>query len=178
MTPEALVLAEAFADDPLMTYFWPRVERRRRALPLFWESRVEARRRGGIVDTVSDGEGVVGVVLWELPGVASPMARPFSLIRALGAAAPRAVAASRRIEGLRPETPHLYLAVGGRLPRARGKGLVSELVAARLEASDTDIFVVATNPMSAALAQRLGFQPTNELVLDDGVIMKGMLRKA
>ncbi|WP_067813554.1 N-acetyltransferase [Nocardia inohanensis] len=178
MTPEARVLAEAFIDDPLMAYFWPEPKRRQRALPLFWHSRVEARRRAGIVDTASDGEGVTTVLLWERPGCSVPMAEPVSLIRALGAAAPRALAASRRIESLRPATPHLYLAVGAALPRARGKGVTSRLVRARIDAADIDVFVVATNPVSAAMAEHAGFHTTQELVLENGATLRGMLRPA
>ncbi len=118
VTPEARVLAEAFADDPLMTFFWPDPDRRRRALPYFWHSRVESRRRKGIVDTASDDTGIVSVVLWDLPGTPTPIAKPLSMIRALGGATPRALATSRKIEGLRPKHPHLYLACGGTLPHA------------------------------------------------------------
>lgn len=165
-------------DDPLIVYFWPEVERRRRALPLFWDSRVEARRRAGIVDTASDGEGMTTVLLWERPGRRVPMAKPFGLIRALGSAAPRALAASRRIESLRPATPHLYLAVGAALPRARGKGVTAELVRARIDRSDVDVFVVATNPVSAAMAEHGGFRMTRELVLGNGARLRGMVRPA
>ncbi|MEV6769308.1 hypothetical protein AB0N05_11860 [Nocardia sp. NPDC051030] len=178
MTPEARVLAEAFMDDPLMAYFWPEPERRRQALPLFWHSRVEARRRGGIVDTASDSEGVTTVLLWERSGVRVPMAKPLSLIRALGSAAPRALITSRRIESLRPTTPHLYLAVGAAVPRARGKGLTSEMVRARIDNADTDVFVVATNPTSAAMAEHAGFRETQNLVLGNGTTLRGMLRPA
>ncbi|MFI5776670.1 hypothetical protein [Nocardia sp. NPDC051570] len=177
MTPEARILAEAFMDDPLMTYFWPRPERRQRALPHFWHSRVESRRRYGIVDTTSDNDGLVSVVLWERAGVTTPIAKPFSLFRALGTALPRALAASRQIESLRPRTPHLYIAAGGTLPRAHGKGLISELVTSRIETSDVDVFLVATNPKSAALGEHLGFRTTKELTIGDHTVMKAMLRK-
>ncbi|MFI6043972.1 hypothetical protein ACIA8C_20245 [Nocardia sp. NPDC051321] len=176
MTPEARVLAEAFMDDPLMAYFWPEPDRRRRALPHFWHSRVEARRRKGFVDTASDGGEIVSVVLWEKPGVVSPMAKPLSLIRALGSAIPRALAVSRRIESLRPDSPHLYLACGGALPTARGKGLTSNLVKARIDASDTDIFVIATNETSVILAEHGGFRSTGELVIGRDTVLTGMLR--
>ncbi|MFI1913813.1 hypothetical protein [Nocardia sp. NPDC020380] len=176
MTPEASVLAEAFMDDPLMAYFWPEPERRRLALPLFWHSRVEARRRAGIVDTASDSGGVTTVLLWERPGHAVPIAKPYSLIRALGSAAPRALAASRRIASLRPATPHLYLAVGAALPRARGKGVTAELVRARIDGNNIDVFMVATNPTSAAMAEHAGFHRTQEMVLGNGATLWGMLR--
>ncbi|WP_280446198.1 hypothetical protein [Nocardia brasiliensis] len=176
MTPEARVLAEAFADDPLMTFFWPDPDRRRRALPYFWHSRVEARRRKGIVDTASDDTGIVSVVLWDLPGVATPMTKPLSLIRALGRAAPRALATSRQIEGLRPKHPHLYLACGGTLPHARAKGVTAQLVRARTVASRVDVFVIATNDFSATLAEHDGFRPTGELVVAQHVVLRGMLR--
>ncbi|MFC9435196.1 hypothetical protein [Nocardia sp. NPDC057030] len=176
MTPEARVLAEAFLDDPLMTYFWPDPARRRRALPRFWHSRVEARRRHGFVDTASDGDEVVSVVLWERAGVVSPMAKPFSLLRSLGVALPRALAVSRRLDSLRPRTPHLYLACGGALPAARGRGLTASLVRARIDASDADVFLIATNETSVVLAEHGGFRPTSEVVIDRHTVLTGMLR--
>lgn len=163
-------------DDPLMAYFWPDPARRRRALPHFWHSRVEARRRNGFVDTASDGDEIASVVLWERAGVVSPMAEPFSLIRALGAAIPRALAVSRRLDSLRPETPHLYLACGGALPAARGKGLTANMVRARIDRSDVDIFLIATNETSVVLAEYGGFRPTSELVVNRDTVLKGMLR--
>lgn len=174
MTPEVQLLVEAFADDPLMSYFWPDPVRRRRALPLFWHSRVEARRRAGIVDSVADEQGVRALVLWERPGVTPPMAEPLSLIRALGTAAPRALAASRRIEALRPHTPHLYLAAAATAPRARGQGIGSELVRDRIKAAAADVFAVTTNANSANIAEHMGFVPTGEVVIGEAVL-RGML---
>lgn len=161
-------------NDPLMAYFWPDAARRVRALPLFWHARVEARRRAGIVDTVSDGDGLAAVVLWEQPGISPPMAKPFSLIRSLGVAAPRALAASGRIEKLRPATPHLYVAVAATAARARGKRLVSELLRARIAAADSDVFAVATNPASVAVAEHMGFRATGDLPIG-AAVLRGML---
>lgn len=177
MTAESRLLAEAFADDALMSYFWPDPVRRARALPLFWSSRVEARRRAGIVESAGDAEGLAALVLWEKPGVTPPMAEPLSLIRGLGTAIPRALAASRRIEELRPKTPHLYIAVAASLPRARGKGLVSELLKPHIEGSDVDVFAVTTNPTSAAITKHMGFEVTGELVIGDAVLRGALLSK-
>ncbi len=104
------------------------------------------------------------------------MTKPLSLIRALGRAAPRALATSRQIEGLRPKHPHLYLACGGTLPHARAKGVTAQLVRARTVASRVDVFVIATNDFSATLAEHDGFRPTGELVVAQHVVLRGMLR--
>lgn len=177
MTPEAGVLAQAFADDPLMTYFWPDADRRRRALPYFWESRIESRRRNGIVDTVRDDTNdIVSVVLWDPPGVTSMAAKPGSLLRALGLALPRVLATSRRMEHLRPKQPHLYLAAGGSLPHAQGNSRVSDIVRTRVATSNVDCFVVATNQTSRSMAEHVGFRLVAELPINKGPIIYGLLR--
>lgn len=158
-----------------MSFFWPNPDRRRRALPLFWHSRVESRRRKGIVDVASDDTGMVSVVLWDLPGTATPIAKPLSMFRALGRATPRVLAASRRIDGLRPKHPHLYLACGGTLPHARAKGVTARLVRARIEASAVDVFTIATNDFSATLAEHDGFRATGELAVTPDTVLRGML---
>ncbi|WP_378731636.1 hypothetical protein [Nocardia brasiliensis] len=179
MTPEAGVLAQAFADDPLMTYFWPDANRRHRAMPYFWESRVESRRRNGIVDTVRDDTNdIVSVVLWDPPGVTSIAAKPGSLLRALGLAVPRVLATSRRMEHLRPKQPHLYLAAGASLPHAQGKSLVSDIIRARVANTDVDCFTVATNQTSRAIAEYGGFHLVAELPINKGPTVYGLLRPA
>ncbi len=172
------VLATAFIDDPLMTYFWPDRNRRRRALPNFWSSRLEARRRSGLIDTRHDEYGALAsVVLWEPAGVIAPTVRYPSLVRALGTALPRALAASRRIDALRPEYPHLYIAVGATVPHLTGRGLAASMLRPRIETSAVDSFFVATNPASASIGRHLGFEQVGELKIGH-IVLTALLRKA
>ncbi|WP_067465789.1 GNAT family N-acetyltransferase [Nocardia amamiensis] len=177
MEPGAFVLAAAFADDPLMIYFWPRSRRRQKALPLFWESRIASRRKNGLVDLAHDAEGNLAcVALWEPADVVSPMAKPLTLLRAMGRSAARAVAAARQLDRARPATPHLYLAAIGTLPGAQGRGLATSLLERRLSAAEQPCFLISNSHGTVPFYQRFGFQPQGELAIGHGPVVYPMLR--
>ncbi|WP_280312602.1 GNAT family N-acetyltransferase [Nocardia abscessus] len=177
MESGAFVLAAAFADDPLMTYFWPGSPRRRKALPLFWDSRIASRRRNGLVDLAHDAEGTLAcVALWEPANVVSPTAKPLTLLRALGPGAARALAAGRQMERARPVTPHLYLAAIGTLPGAQGRGLATTLLERRLSAADQNCFLISNTRATVPFYGRFGFEPQGELRLGRGPVVYPMMR--
>jgi GNAT superfamily N-acetyltransferase len=178
MEPGAFVLAAAFADDPLMTYFWPGSPRRRKALPLFWDSRIASRRKNGLVDLAHDAEGNLAcVALWEPADVVAPTAKPVTLLRALGPSAARALAAGRRMERARPATPHLYLAAIGTLPGAQGRGLASALLERRLSAAGQDGFLISNTRRTVPFYERFGFEPQAELPIGRGPVVYPMIRR-
>lgn len=171
----AVVLAAAYADDPLMTYFWPNAERRGKALPLFWEARIAARAETGMVDLALDEDrNVVSVALWEPVGVISPIAKHFTLVRALRSSLPRALAVSHRMEAARPATPHLYLAAVGTRPDAQRKGFASSLLEQRLATSTEPCFLIANAKTTMPFYDRFGFHPEPELPLDHGPVLYPM----
>ncbi|MGK8522993.1 GNAT family N-acetyltransferase [Nocardia asteroides] len=177
MEAGAHVLAAAFAEDPLMTYFWPDSPRRRKALPWFWASRIASRRRNGLVDLGHDAKGnLVCVALWEPAHVASPTAKPLTLLRALGPSAARALAAGRQMERARPATPHLYLAAIGTLPGARGLGSATALLKRRLAAAEHDCFLISNTSATVPFYKRFGFEPQGELKIGSGPVVFPMLR--
>ncbi|MFR9773485.1 GNAT family N-acetyltransferase [Nocardia sp. SC052] len=176
MEPGAFVLAAAFADDPLMTYFWPGASRRRKALPPFWDSRIASRRENGLVDLAHDAEGNLAcVALWEPAHVVSPTAKPLTLLRALGSSAARALAAGRHMEHARPAAPHLYLAAIGTLPRAQGRGLASALLERRLAAAEEDCFLISNTSGTVPFYERFGFVRQGELPIGRGPIVYPMV---
>ncbi|WP_063053843.1 GNAT family N-acetyltransferase [Nocardia arthritidis] len=178
MEPGAFVLAVAFADDPLMTYFWPASPRRREALPPFWDSRIASRRKNGLVDLAHDAAGNLAcVALWEPAHVVAPMAKPVTLLRALGPSAARALAAGRRMEHARPATPHLYLAAIGTLPGAQGSGLASALLERRLSAAGQDCFLISNTRGTVPFYERFGFEPQGELPIGRGPVVYPMMRR-
>ncbi|MGK8500106.1 GNAT family N-acetyltransferase [Nocardia asiatica] len=177
MEPGAFVLAAAFADDPLMTYFWPDSSRRRKALPPFWDSRIASRRKNGLVDLAQDAAGNLAcVALWEPASAISPMAKPLTLLRALGPGAARALTAGRQMEHARPTAPHLYLAAIGTLPGARGRGLATALLERRLSAAEQDCFLISNTSGTVPFYQRFGFEPQGELAIGRGPVVYPMLR--
>ncbi|MFF3223601.1 GNAT family N-acetyltransferase [Nocardia suismassiliense] len=176
MQTGAFVLAEAFAEDPLMTYFWPRPGLRQHALPAFWESRIASRAETGMVDAACDADGdIVSVALWEPPGIISSIAKPFTLFRALKGSLPRALAASRQIEDVRPDTPHLYLAAVGTHPNCRRQGFASSLIEQRLAGSTEPCFLISNSRAACPFFERFGFKRHGELSLDHGPIVYPML---
>lgn len=170
-----MVLAAAYAEDPLMTYFWPDARRRRRVLPLFWAARIAARAETGMVDLALDEQrNIVSVALWEPVGVISPIAKPFTLVRALRSSLPRALAASQRMEAARPATPHLYLAAVGTRPDARRRGFASSLLEQRLATSTDPCFVIVDAKTTMPFYESFGFTPEPELPLEDGPVLYPM----
>ncbi|GAB2707653.1 GNAT family N-acetyltransferase [Nocardia thraciensis] len=167
-SPEARVLAAAFADDPLMAHIWPRSARRHRVLADFWETRIEARRRRGLVDISRDGEDVVAVALWEPPNVVAPLVEPVALLRTLGTAVPRAVRAIRLIDAARPQTPHLYLGAVGTLPEYQGRGYATALIRRRLAEFRADGFLVSNTVDTVPFYEGLGFRRDGEIAIGRG----------
>lgn len=160
MTP-AQVLAAAFADDPLMSYVWPEPARRRKALPLLWESRIASRQRHGTVDLAYAEDGTVAAVaMWEVPGVEAGLAKRLTLLRALGRSLPKALPAIRGIEATRPSEPHLYLATIGTRPDLQGRGYAAELIRRRLADGAEPGFLVATRASNVPFYERFGFRVT------------------
>lgn len=177
MEPGAFVLAAAFADDPLMTYFWPGSPRRRKALPLFWESRIASRRKKGLVDFAHDQEGSLAcVALWEPAHLVAPTVKPATLLRALGASTARALAAGRQMEHARPATPHLYLAAIGTLPGAQGHGMATALLERRLSEAEHDCFLISNTSGTVPFYERFGFERQGELRIGSGPVVYPMVR--
>lgn len=176
MQTGAFVLAAALAEDPLMAYLWPRPAMRKQALPGFWESRIASRAETGMVDSACDEDGnIVSVALWEPAGIVSSIAKPFSLLRALEGHLPRAIAASRQMEDVRPEAPHLYLAAVGTRPDAQRRGYASSLVEQRLANSAEPCFAVCTSRATIPFYERVGFIQQPELPIDHGPVVYPML---
>ncbi|TQM31947.1 GNAT family N-acetyltransferase [Nocardia bhagyanarayanae] len=175
MTPGSHVLAAAFADDPLMSLFWPDPVRRREALPRFWDSRIASRHRRGLVDLAHDEAGeIAAVALWEPAGVESPIAKPFTLVRALGRGLVKALPAVRRIDATRPAEPHLYLAAIGTRPESQGKGYATGLLEQRLGSDAERVFLVATRFSNVAFYERFGFARDEDLRLPGGPVLYPM----
>lgn len=131
----------------------------RQALPLFWRSRIASRARHGAVDLAIEDDGTIAAVaMWELPGVESGLAHRITLVRALGRSLPRALSATRTIDGIRPPEPHLYLATIGTRPDRQGRGHAARLIRQRLSTAAGPAFLVATRESNVPFYQRFGFE--------------------
>jgi GNAT superfamily N-acetyltransferase len=134
------LLARAFADDPLMTWFFPDDEVRPHACAVMFGLFAERYLRDGRVDVVDRGRPVA-VAMWRVPGASDdePETLPtlpglMPLLMGPDAAATRGPAMAVLAE-LRPPEPHAYLHLLGVEPSLRGQGLGGEVLAPGLAAA-------------------------------------------
>jgi ribosomal protein S18 acetylase RimI-like enzyme len=165
--------ARAFDDDPLMCYFEPDDERRRRWLPWFFGAAV---RMGHLYGTVHTTEDVAGAAVWLADGqtgmhpmrmVRSGMlAMPFKLgFGALG----RTMGLMNTLEKLHKEAvppDHWYLALLGVEPARQGQGVGGALlqpVLAQADAQHWPCYLETQKERNVPFYQRHGFEVVVEI---------------
>ena len=160
------VLAEAFAEDPVLAGFVPAGPRQPERLALLFAALL---RSGplpdGTVDVAVDARGgILGAAVWEAPG-GIPAHRTLrqapTFLRALGVAgALRAAVRLRALDRARPGLPHWRLAEVGVGAAARGLGVGSALLAhglARVDADGSAAYLESSTARNRALYLRNGF---------------------
>ena len=160
------VLAEAFAEDPVLAGFVPAGPRQPERLALLFAALL---RSGplpdGTVDVAVDlGGRILGAAVWEAPG-GIPAHRTLrqapTFLRALGiAGALRAATRLRALDRARPGLPHWRLAEVGVGAAARGLGVGSALLAhglARVDADGSAAYLESSTARNRALYLRNGF---------------------
>ena len=173
------VLAQAFADDPVMNWLLPQRTRRvaRRELMFRLELRTYGLSQGGTVFTADDGGGgLVGGCLvlppdgWRMPNTADGRTA-VRWLRAFGRQLPRALRTQRALEEHHPREPHYYIRSVGVRPALQGQGVGSALMRPTLDRCDSDgvsAYLEASSERSATLYERLGFVHLGILELPDG----------
>ena len=129
------VLARAFADDPLMVWFFPDEDVRPHACAMLFGLFAEHYLADGRVD-VAGGSAPSAVAMWQWPGGRSDQA-PADTLPTLGGVMTAVLgpARAREVGGamaglaeLRPAQPHAYLHLLGVHPDAWHRGLGGELL--------------------------------------------------
>lgn len=174
-SPVAGLLAEAFAEDPLMQ--WTLGSRNSfRARRTMFRLAVRTYLRDGVVETTAGAEATA---LWGPPcylkstGITAFFDGVWGLAAMLRAVGPDLLRAGRLYEEMlrhRPPEPHWYLCAIGTLPARRGGGAASSLLRARLaacDASGTLAYLESSNVANLPLYERHGFQQLEELRVDD-----------
>lgn len=171
VTVLATVLARAFDDDPVSMYAFPDDERRRRALPRFFEVELarEYMRDGEIYTT----EDLAGAALWGPPGKRRQGLRSvlamIPLVPMIGwSRLPAVVRGLASIEAKHPKEPHYYLGVLGTDPPSQGKGIGSSLLAPVLERCDAEgipAYLESSKENNLPFYSRHGFAVTTEVAL-------------
>lgn len=167
-----MVLARAFADDPLWYYLLPNPNKRRRALrqtfcataPWF----VQQEQGYGI------GQPLEGVAVWQLPqGMTPPVRRAWmalfnrhtvsilcsSTFWIFRRAIPIFLQFDRMHQRYSPK-PHYYLSTIGVVPKVQGQGRASRLIQPILAQADTGNYPVYTETMTSSnvpLYEHYGF---------------------
>jgi len=167
--PAAQVIAQAFVDDPLISFMLPTKATRVKTLVKFFrvygEISIKNKRSFGV------GEPLQGVAYWKFPEQDSMTIS----VKSLGKFLPlfftmypigyfRAKAILNQIETLHnkyADEPHFYLDNLGLLASARGKGLSSKLIRPFLEMADSQKVSAYTDTVTKAnipLYEHFGFQ--------------------
>lgn len=172
------VLARAFADDPLMVWFFPDADTRPHACAALFGLFAEHYLAEGRVDVLLR-PGPVGVALWQWPGpdaAVAPEEVPEELPAVGGLMAAllgpeRAVevgTAMRALAPLRPAEPHAYLHMLGVDPSASRRGGGGEILERGLAAARAAGLVACLdtmNPVNLPFYEAHGFTVRHEVQL-------------
>jgi GNAT superfamily N-acetyltransferase len=164
----AIVLAEAFFDDPMFGWLMPEDSKRRARLRRYFgiELRHYTLPRGRVWTT---GD-LAGAALSLPPGAwRAPLHATVIEGSAFGIHLHRAARVGAAMEWRHtrtPREPHYYIRDVGVHPDMQGKGLGSALLRPTLERCDREgvpAYLEASSERNAALYERLGFRHTREL---------------
>ncbi|WP_306355814.1 MULTISPECIES: N-acetyltransferase [unclassified Nocardia] len=174
VTAISAVLAEAFADDPVMAAIWPNDAHRYRLLPRYFAvSLRHFHLPGGGVRVATDRDGHIGAVaVWDPPGSqAGSTARTVralpDLLPILGRRAGAGLAVRRAIDARRPSSPpeHWYLAHLASPLSHRGQGYARTLLTSSVE---RPAWLVCTRETTIPYYERAGFSVAESFHLPAG----------
>lgn len=162
----AVLMAEAFRDDPAWSVYFPDPATRPRKLEAHYRGRIS--RTPELADVAVDDGQILGALLWEAPRdnsrVAAVLRSCARVVKRIGSRLPggRGIAHTLAVEAYRPSEPHWYLHDIAASPKARGRGVGSALLTHRLgiiDDSETTLAALeATTPGSRRLYERFGFE--------------------
>jgi ribosomal protein S18 acetylase RimI-like enzyme len=176
------VLARAFHDDPVFTWWIPDADRRRDTLPPFFELFVETFVVHGLVYVDAD---TTGTAVWGPPS--NPMgiededafgARMEEIVPAIDL--PRVFEITTVLAEHHPTAPHFYLQWAAVLPEQQGRGIGSALLEPVLQRCDREgmpAYTEATSLHNRRLYERHGFTFLNELAPAGGPPLYRMWRE-
>lgn len=167
-------LADAFFDDPVMSWILADDGSRRRRLAQMFAVLMRGHYLPlGTVWTTTD---TAGAALWAPPGRAvvpttTVLRHGPQLLRALGRNAARALRALTHVEKLHPKEPHWYLGVLGTRSDRQGNGIGSAVlgpVLRRCDQEDMAAYLESSKHSNIAFYRRHGFEVTGEIQLPLG----------
>ena len=162
LPPVMETLAQAFQNDPALSWILPDVDHRRRALRGLFRTLVPADARAGVVLRSIGDEAAA---LWRGPGQAHSGAFEFlrtviPLIATFGTALPRGLKVQDGIDAHRPKGHFWYLHYVGARPEHQGKGHGGRIIRAQTAVADAEglsCWLETATPENVPLYERLGF---------------------
>jgi len=185
----ALVLADAFVDDPGAAIFEPDRVRREAILPAFFGTWVRAAIADGGDLVVPAGPAVTGVASWFGPGRAGPSDAALSAAGWDGVLTTFGEAASTRMLAMTGELerqhamlapwPHLRLDFFGVHPEAQGTGIGSRLIEhghLRADAAGLPCYLETFTDRNVAYYGRRGWDVVATYRVGAGVLVYALVR--
>lgn len=172
----SIVLATAFAGDPVVRWLMPKAGR---DVQMFRALTDYVHAAPGCADIAIDNGETVGAAIWDPPGHSVSLRQGLlglsTLLLAMRSGFGRGVVLERVSTRARPAGQFWYLAQIGVSTPATGIG--SALLERRLASIDGPAYLESSNLQNVPLYQRFGFAVTQEISLpDDGPTLWTMLR--
>jgi GNAT superfamily N-acetyltransferase len=170
--PLAEMLARAFYDDPVTSWFYPDDARRMRHARRFFAIRQRQLAGQRLIYTTPERSGAA---LWAGPGRwREDLRESLMLLPMLPVLLPRIVRSThavREIERRHPVQPHYYLSVLGTEPQQQGGGIGSALLGPVLRRCDSDgvgAYLESSKESNVDFYARHGFAVTERIELPGG----------
>jgi GNAT superfamily N-acetyltransferase len=171
----AAVLADAFINDPVLTWLLPGSLRLQARLRTMFAAEMEqyVLPNGGTVWTTSAYDGAVTELppgAWEMPKSATGK-EALKWMRAFGRRLSLAIRVQHATEERHLREAHFYVRTVGVPTVLQGRGVGSALMQPTLEKADSaglPAYIEASSERSAALYERLGFVQMDVLELPEG----------
>lgn len=168
----ALVLARAFHDDPVTSWFYPNPRSRLRVARRFFAIRLRQLAPQQLIYTTLERSGAA---VWARPGQWREDPRQsLMLLPMLPALMPRlrrTTRAVREIERHHPDQSHYYLSILGTDPEQQGEGIGSALLAPVLERCDAGgvpAFLESSKESNVGFYAQHGFVVLDRIELPGG----------
>lgn len=180
----ATMFAQAFIDEPALSWMVPDTDDRKRTFPNFFKAIVSGSMRNGLALHTQDNHAAT---LWRLPQRTSPsfletlsgLPQMLPLLRLSG---PRAKIMSRAVRMHWPKFPFRYLQFAGVAPSQQGMGMGGAVIRAGLELAKKagdPVYLETAKPENAALYQSLGFEIIHEWEVENSpLLFRSMLKRS
>lgn len=175
-------LAQAFIDEPGLSWVVPDQNIRSKILPGFFKSIVYGTYRNGLLLHASDN---AAVTLWRYPNKTSPgffeiLSGLPSMLPFLQHAGPRAKAMGQAVHKHYPQIPFRYLQFAGVLPTMQGCGRGSALIHAGLKeatAAGDHVYLETAKAENVRFYSSFGFEIIDEWkIVDSDLQFTSMLK--